>query len=182
MAIEKGIDHLCWIAGFVSALGVLAIALMLSYEVIMRYVFRSPTIWTFSFSIYTSTGIGLLGSAWALRTDAHVKVDLVVRWMSEKMRRVMEIIGCICGLVFSTVLAWKGWEMVMLSYTIGRVSSDTLNTPIFIPQLAVPLGAALLCLQLIRLISVNLSWLAGDRGSEEHRAWEYLELGATNGD
>ena len=77
-AVEKG----NLILGYVSGLGILLMGLMLFYEVVCRYFFRSPTIWAQETSIYLFMWTMLAGGAYTLQQGKHVRIDLLVEHLS----------------------------------------------------------------------------------------------------
>lgn len=55
----------------------LALVLMMIYEVFARYALHSPTLWAFDVSYMLNGCIFLLGCAYALKEEAHVRVDFL---------------------------------------------------------------------------------------------------------
>ena len=70
---DRILDSLAAMAGGL----ILFACLIVSYEVFMRYFLNSPTSWTLEISEYCLLWITFLGTAWLLREDGHVKVDLL---------------------------------------------------------------------------------------------------------
>jgi len=63
-----------------ASLGRLAIAILvvaMLYEVLARYVFNAPTLWAFDISYMLNGSIFILGAAFALQQDAHVRIDFL---------------------------------------------------------------------------------------------------------
>ena len=47
------------------------------YEVVMAYVFRAPTLWNFDFSLQMYGALFIMGGAYALCTEAHIRGDVI---------------------------------------------------------------------------------------------------------
>lgn len=109
--IFRWIDHTSEAGGIVAALCLLAVTLIITYEVFVRYVFSAPTSWVAEFSIYLSMALGLLGAAYALKYNSHFSISIVVDRLTEKNRRRLKIVTHLMGTAYSLVFVCKGLEM-----------------------------------------------------------------------
>ena len=104
---------LFWIAQIVTV--VLVISMI--YEVTARYVFGAPTIWAFDISYMCTGTLFVLGAAYALHEDAHVRIDFLAQKMPVAARRWLEGIVFIFLLApifaalskFAVERAWRAW-------------------------------------------------------------------------
>jgi len=62
------------------------------------------------------------------------------------------MVTSVAGLVFCAVITWQAYEMIVASIGYGKVSATLLRVPMWIPQLALLLGFALLTLQFAIII------------------------------
>ena len=148
--ISTGIDAISKLTGVFAAVLMGLIAFIASYEVLMRYVFRNPTGWTIEFVPFLILWGTFLGGALTLKEDKHIKVDLLIRHLPPKLQRTLQIITEGIGIVFCLFLLVKGIEMVSHTKSIGTFTPGTLRIPVYIPQLCIPIGAALLFLQFLK--------------------------------
>lgn len=61
-------------------LAIVSAALMtiaMSYEVAARYLFSRPTVWAFDISYMSNGAVFLLGIAWVLKENAHIRIDVI---------------------------------------------------------------------------------------------------------
>lgn len=142
-------------AVFASFLFVLA-GVMLTYEVIARYFFTKPTRWAAELSQMCLIWGSLLAMAWLLRQRQHIQVDAVVNLLPEPATHLIDAVVMLVVSVFSAVVFWYGYLIFHDSFVRGRTTGSLLNIPIWIVELAVPVGFALLCLQ--GLIECGKSW------------------------
>ncbi len=126
--------------------------LFVAWEVTMRYVFNSPTIWVLEVSIYVTLAGTFLSLAYALRENAHVKVDFITNYLSGPTLILLEIFTSLLAILFCLILGWEGLKMAAVSLRNWEVSPSLLRTPVFIPQIFIPLGSLLLTLEFIRLL------------------------------
>ena len=117
------------------------------YEVIARYVFNAPTIWTVEISTYLMLISVFLAAAYTLQEGGHTKVDFLISRLSTKNRRIIDIITSILGIIFVVVLVWKSTELALFTHTIGSKSMTQLAIPLFPIYIIVPIGSFILLLQ-----------------------------------
>jgi len=145
-AVEK------WIAG-----GLIAFALCLSfYSVVARYVFHWPLDWSDEIAIYAVILCSLFGISTLIKTDGHVRVDLLISRFSEKRQNILHFFHALLGLIFLLVVAWGGYLMVKKAHATMIISESHLRFPMYLPFLIMPLGGILLSWRLIeRLIKLG---------------------------
>lgn len=133
--------------GYLSGLGILLMGLLLFCEVVLRYFFHSPTMWSQEIAVYLFTWTMLGGASYTLMRKKHVRIDLFVERLSGIWQRRLECLTSIVGTCFCAVVTWQGYEMVRLSLRFNRLSATPLRVPQWIPQMALLVGFALLTLQ-----------------------------------
>lgn len=138
---------------FLSALAILTSALILTYEVLMRYLFRTPTIWEIEASVYLTIMATFLGSAYGLKDGAHIKIDLITRLLPASINSRLIIITSYFSLGFCLLLAWRGWAMWWEAFSKGWKSESLWGVPLGIPYFFLPLGMSLLSIQYLREIA-----------------------------
>lgn len=129
------------------AVVILLMALAVTYEVVVRYVFGRPTIWVTEISAYMLVAVAFLGAAWTLRRDGHIRMELLTEIGGSRGRRFSDCAMFLVAICVSAVLTWTGWNMAIANYNFGWKSSTLLATPLWIPQMLIPLGALTLLLQ-----------------------------------
>ena len=94
-----------------------------------------------------------------MRTDGHVRPDLVLRVLPAGAQRVVEIFNCLVALAFCGGLAWLGWEIAAGSFEIDERSSTGLGFPLWLYYAALPTGSALMSVRyVIRLHRYCFRW------------------------
>lgn len=147
--IQRIINLLSLVGGVVSAICLLVVAVIITYEALMRYLFNSPTIWVKEVSIYLCIAIGFLAAAYTLKNNGHFAITIFVDLLSPAKRRKLRIVTHLMGIIYSSVLLYKGIELVTFSYEINDVSTSLLEVPLWIPKMLVPVGCSVLTLQFV---------------------------------
>lgn len=133
--------------GMVSGLGILAMGLILTYEVFVRYVFNAPTIWVQETSIYLYMWTMLAAGSYTLQRRKHVHVDLVVERLPARPRSFLEAVTSAVGTLFCAIVSVQAYQMIEATIRFGKVSATPLRVPLWIPQSALLMGFVLLTCQ-----------------------------------
>jgi C4-dicarboxylate transporter, DctM subunit len=153
---EKSI--LRWIITNLGRLGCflfLAVAVIITLEVVMRFVFRKPTMWATELSSLLTIIASFLLFAYTLQEKGHTRVDFITAMLSRKSVYFLELFTTLLGLVYCGILVWYGIRMVQSSLVLEEVS-QTLQIPLWIPQMFVPIGGGLMFLQLLKFLKNDL--------------------------
>jgi C4-dicarboxylate transporter, DctQ subunit len=137
---------LSYVAGAI--LVVMGVSILI--EIVMRYFFNQPTRWVVEFSEYMLLYMAFLAGAWVLRSDGHVKVDMLVEVLPLRIQAVLHRVtsgvgALVCGLFFgfSAVFTWETFES-------GEVLFRAVHVPKWMVLAVIPVGLLLLTLQFIR--------------------------------
>jgi TRAP-type C4-dicarboxylate transport system permease small subunit len=145
-------------------------ALIVIYEVVMRYLIKRPTTWVNDISEILLVYCTFLGAAWVLRVGGHIKVDIVVTLMRERWQIFMGIVQDILSLFFCVVFTWITWESFWDSVvTQERTAGGLFSVPLWAVYIVIPIGALLLSLQLIRQIVNGFVYLWAKNPHESNR-------------
>ena len=141
--------------GRLGSLMFLGVAVIITLEVIMRFVFRSPTMWVMEVSSLLTIVASFLLFAYTLQEKGHTRVDFITAMLSKKSVFFLELFTSLLGLIYCGVLAWYGVKMVQSSLIMGEVT-QTLQIPLWIPQVFVPIGGGLMFIQLLKFLKNDL--------------------------
>ncbi|WP_420393157.1 TRAP transporter small permease [Acuticoccus sp.] len=133
------------------AMTVVSIALMLmlclpiAYEAVAR-AFGFPTIWVFETTLYAFIFLGFLGNALAVRAGSHFRVTLLATAFPA-LKPALDWIAVGATVVFALLIIASGVYFAAYSFEGDILSSTLLEVPLWIPQLAIPLGGLGLLLE-----------------------------------
>lgn len=143
---DNTLNGLAWIAGVM----VIFMALVVSYSVVMRYLFTRPPIWVMQVSEYMLLWITFLGAAWLLREGGHIRVDIVTSHLSEKAQRVLGIITSAIGVVVCLVMVWFATLTTWSDFQMGVVEDKVMYIPKAPIMSIIAVGSLLLFVQFVR--------------------------------
>ena len=86
------------------------------------------------------------GFAYTLRTEGHVRIDVLLPYMPARLRRVVDFLAMWTTGFLACLFAWKVWLLVIDSWQTGMRSSTYLLTPMWIPQGILGIGFSFLAI------------------------------------
>jgi TRAP-type C4-dicarboxylate transport system permease small subunit len=126
-----------------------AMVALITYDVVGRALFNSPSLITDEITGYLLVFVAFMGAAEALRAGRHIGVDVVVGSLSQRARLRLTLVALLFSLAFLTFFWWHAVVMVYKSYVRNVTVPSSLLTPIWIPQVFIPIGMTLLLLQVV---------------------------------
>ena len=154
---------------FLATWMMLGMALILGYEVVVRYFFIRPTIWAADFTDYIMHYTTFFVSAWLLKKDGHVRLTIVYDHLSPRSRQVSDMINAFISAMVCGFLIWYGvrdtWDAVVNSISLPR----PVPVPKYLVLGVIPFGLLLLLVQFLRNAFNILSDLKARPKNEEGR-------------
>ncbi len=130
---------------------VLAMVLLIAYDVAMRYLWQQGSVALQELEWHLFGLLFLLGGAYTLKHDAHVRVDIVYHshWMNPRRRAWVDLLGGLFLLTpFCLLVIVTSLPFVTRAYGLGEGSPDPGGLPArWLLKAAIPLGFGLLQLQ-----------------------------------
>jgi TRAP-type mannitol/chloroaromatic compound transport system permease small subunit len=140
------------------------LVLAVSFEVIARYVFGAPTIWSFDVTYMLYGTIFMLGAAYALHKGAHIRTDFFYEKWTPKTKGMVDSISYIVFFYPSLIMFFvaSGSE-AWYAFTIHETSEQTPWRPILWPyKSVVPITCLMLMFQGIsETIKSVYAWRTG---------------------
>lgn len=122
-------------------------------EVLLRYGFNSPIAWVVEISEYALLWITFLGAAWVLRHGGHVRVDIVLQYLSPTALRVCGLVSSAMGALTTLVLLVFGVEATVTAMLRGAFKPTGIDVPTWMVVVVIPFGALLLLFRFARLFA-----------------------------
>lgn len=156
-----------WIGKAVAWLTFILVVLICT-DVALRYIFSFSQAGFYELEWHLFAAIFLLGAAYTLRYDKHVRVDVFYSRFSKRTKAWVNLIGtCIFLLPFCFVIVYTSLAFVGNSYAILESSPDPGGLPYrFLIKSTIPIGFGLLLLQGLAEILKSLSIIINR--SEDH--------------
>lgn len=128
----------------VGTIGLLAI-LIACYSTAARYFFPSAAPdWGEEVVVYLSVWALWLSVGRLVRSNEHVRAEVVTHFVSALVVRWLELTHAAIGIVFCVVMGWAGLEVVALSIEIGERGDSSLQLPLAVYYVGMPVGMGLM--------------------------------------
>ena len=146
-------------AAWLSTLMVLTVV----YDVIMRYGFKKGNIAVQEMEWHLFAVVFLIGAAYSLKKDAHVRVDILYTKFSTKKKAWVDLLGTFIFLIpFSIMIIYSCRGFIESSWAVREISPDPGGLPArYILKAMIPAGFFLLILQGISQAIKNLLIIVG---------------------
>ncbi len=159
----RTIDRFTETSGRLLAWLLLAMALLTAAVVLLRYGFNTGSIMAQEAITYLHGCVFMLGAAYTLKHDGHVRVDIFYRRFSPRGQAWINAIG---GIVFLLPMCGfilvSSWDYVEASWIIRETSAEAGGIPaVFLLKTLLPLLAINLFLQALAETLRNASLLVG---------------------
>jgi len=135
--ISDRIDRISIATGHLASWLTLLMVAVVVVIVVMRYVFDSGLIWLQESLTWLHAVVFMLGAAYTLQAEEHVRVDIFYRNMSERRRAIVNLLGVLLFIFpMCAFFVWAAWDYVAGSWAIGEVSRNAGGLPYpFVPLL-----------------------------------------------
>ena len=121
----------------------------LVYDTVSRYCFNAPTIWSYDVSYMLSGMLFMIGGAYTLQDEAHIRIEIFYQKFTKKGKAIADVIGylvfffpCMGALFYFGIhYAAESWQWLERSLT------SYWSPPVYYFKSIIPLAALLLLLQ-----------------------------------
>lgn len=170
--LTKAIDRISAATGALSRWLLLGMVFLGAFNAIARY-FDRYTGFGLSSNTYIElqwyffAAVFLLAAAETLRSDSHVRVDVVYGRLSSRGKAITNVLGTLIFLVpFCVMMVIVSWPTVSNSWAILEQSPDPGGLPRYPIKTIIPIAFVLLLLQALALLVRQLPVALGRSGSD----------------
>ncbi len=167
----RAIDRFTAIIGKTAAWLTLAMVLLTTYLVVMRYVFSVNSIAMQELVTYMHATVFMLGAAYVLQTDSHVRVDIFYRGFTPRRKALANIFGTLFLLLpFALLFLFYSWHYAASSWRYHEGSAQAGGLPyVYWLKTLLPAFSLLMILQSIAELLRNILNLSGKIVVREER-------------
>lgn len=143
------VDRLSTIVGKTFAWLIVILVGATSYDVIARYGFGAPTGWAFDVSYFLYATFFMMGGAYALARNQHVRGDIFYRLWPVRVQASIELL-LLVAFFFPGMLALvsAGYQFFAMSFEQLEVTQTSfVRLPLYPLKLVIPVAGALMVIQ-----------------------------------
>jgi TRAP-type mannitol/chloroaromatic compound transport system permease small subunit len=153
-AVGRVVGRMCMYLVFVMA-GVLL------YSAVMRTGFNRPPLWTVEVAQFLLAAYYLLGGAYTLQLDTHVRMDLLYSRWSVPRRAFADTITAVCLVTSLVVLLLGGISSTAYALEYGQTASSAWRPPLAPIKIIMTFGVFLMLLQAVAFFFRDLARVRG---------------------
>ncbi len=137
------------IMAFCSAIILALMAILILLEIFLWNLFEKTTLIADEYSAYGLAAIIFMGAGHCLKEKGHIRITLVLGLLPEKLTRIISFLATALTTLFMGYLWYYLLLMVRSTIRYQSTSGTLTNTPLWIPQMFMLVGAACFLLQLL---------------------------------
>ncbi len=149
-ALELFYDRVVSSLAFLAGILVIFLMLVIFVDVTLRYVTGYSISWAFEASEYTLLYVTFLGTAWLLKRDAHVKLDILLNWLEPRPKAYLNLIASIMLIIVCILLLWFGADSTIDNFQRHVTSVKYYAPPKWVFLVIIPVGSFLLTIEAVK--------------------------------
>ncbi len=164
------VDKISTFAGQLFSWLIVALTLLISWEVFSRYVMEHPHAWAFDVMIMLYGTLFMMAGAYTLSKNGHVRGDVLYGFFPPRLQAGLDLVLYIVFFVPGVVaLVWAGYRYAGESWAINEHSNITADGPPIYPfKTVIPVAGAVLLLQgLVEIVRCVICLKQGEWPSRE---------------
>lgn len=134
---------------------------ILLYSSISRTVFDVPLIWVVEMAQFTMAAYYILGGAYSMQLDSHVRMDLLYTRWSPRTRSLVDMVTILCLVFYLAVLLVGAVSSTVYALEYGQTNYSTWAPPLAPIKIVMTAGIALVLLQAIAMFFKDLAVVTG---------------------
>ena len=145
---------------WLSAFCLIGMTVLMLLEVVLRGVFNSTTEHSDELVGYLLVGVSFLSLALCQSRGAFHRVEMVQMRLGPRGQAVSALVFNLLSFTYIAITDWYFLQFVMSSYRREAMASTALGTPLWIPEMAMVLGATMLLIVLGKAVIDDIRKLA----------------------
>ena len=176
--MRRAVDAFTSVLNVLAGLSIVALLLMTTYEVTSRELRGVSWAGLAEYTEVMLVALFYLSVAAALRSESHVEVDSVYRFLPVRFRVWLEAAASLLVLLFLAVLTWLTAERAVESVIAREVRMGFAEVPVWPARMIIPIGLFALVLQ--QAFRLHDRWRVGQQGDEASGSDHPPDAGASN--
>ena len=138
-------------------------------EVVRRSVLSYSSVWTEEIARYAFIYIAYIGASAAIKERAHIRIDVILNVLPNRMKLILYIFGDIATLILAVVSSYMSMESVLVSLHFDSVTHGLRVSQAWFLA-AVPIGFSMMLVRILHSLWRDWSDLRANRPAFEGNA------------
>ena len=131
-------------------------------EVVRRSVLSYSSVWTEEIARYAFIYIAYIGASAAIKERAHIRIDVILNVLPNRMKLILYIFGDIATLILAVVSIYMSMESVLVSLHFDSVTHGLRVSQAWFLA-AVPIGFSMMLVRILQSLWRDWSDLRANR-------------------
>ncbi len=140
LVAESGLGRWTGFACDAAGLMLVALILLIVAEIVVRTISGKSTLIADEYSGYLFVWITMIGFAQALQSGTFLRVDNLISLLGQKGKTVADLFSAMVGVIVAIVCVYSTVTLLLASYRFGTLSIQPSATPLWLPQIILPVG------------------------------------------
>ena len=149
-AADRIFDDVVKYLSYLAAAILVLMSLSISLDVVLRYTINYPIKWVFEATEYAMLFITFLAATWVLQKDEHVRLDLALNAMGERLRTGINAFTSLLMALVCLVLTWSSTKYTIYLFQHDVTIIKYYTIPQFVIYFIIPVGFFLLFIQSLK--------------------------------
>lgn len=149
-AADRIFDDVVKYLSYLAAAILVLISVSISLDVVLRYTINNPLKWVFEGTEYALLFITFLAATWVLQKDEHVRLDLALNAMGERLRTGINAFTSLLMALVCLVLTWSSAKYTIYLFQHDVTIIKYYTIPQFVIYFIIPVGFFLLFIQSLK--------------------------------
>ena len=170
---RKGIiDEITWRFSRVAMFMIAIIFIIMMYEVFMRYIFESPTIWVNEMTLWMAGWVYLLAGVYAMQQRSHIRIFLLYDIVPVPVKKLFNVLSTLFIVLWVFATVWGSTDEAYDAFVRWEKYDSAWAPPI--PAITQPL--VLISMVLVGIQAVSNLIMDWNSVGEEHDSDESEEI------
>ncbi|WP_046866753.1 TRAP transporter small permease [Microvirga massiliensis] len=166
--VQRAVRFWDWFETQVGGLFLFVSVLLVFLQIVLRSVFSIGISGLYEMATFCVIFSVMLTASLGIKRNIHVRIDILSNIVPANVALVLELIAMTIILVVSVYLTYSGFLLIEESLLLGDSTLGTVQVPMWIPQLIMPIGGLLMSLRTIERLHFIIS--AGSRSTQDAAA------------
>ena len=161
--LGKGIDLISNIFGRIGWLLILYAMVLGLFEVILRYVFNSPTQWIALTIQFSMVLLACVAGPYALNNNEFVKLDVFYERLSNRTKAIVDTFPSVLTYLYLYVLITRGFDAAFASFRRLEMTPTSVQLPVYPLKFAIPIAAIITMLVVLKKSAMDIRTIVGNQ-------------------
>ena len=162
--LHKGVQILHRIEDTLLVTILLAMVTLAFSQIVMRNFLGTGSIWLDPLLRVLVLWVGLLGALVATRQNKQISVDVLTRFLPERLKMISDIITRTFAAIISAIIAWHSFLFLIDEWNSGAMAFA--SVPAWLPESIIPIGFAIIALRYAFQVLVLISQSFGEHSKQ----------------